>query len=137
MLIMIERIENLVSQIKYKDWDIIVAPMGGGHSIQVVLSSFDPQTGAPWRGRKWYISNFMTDEEIVSTIFKAILTAEEHECRENFLFKGKAIYGPHLSLDALVENADRKASRLASWTDPVFDGPPKREMIAVNAEEED
>ncbi|MFT3671328.1 hypothetical protein [Aestuariivirga sp.] len=57
----------------------------------------------PWWGRKWYISPNMTDGEIVQTVFKALLTAVEHETREQFLFKGVAIFDPHIDLDKLVQ----------------------------------
>lgn len=57
----------------------------------------------PWWGRKWYISPHMTDGEIVQTVFKALMTAVEHETREQFLFKGVAIFDPHIDLDKLVQ----------------------------------
>jgi hypothetical protein len=43
----------------------------------------------------------MTDAEILGTALKAVLTAEEHEARERFLYLGRAVYGPHMSLLAL------------------------------------
>lgn len=58
------------------------------------------------KGRKWYISPYMTDGEILQTIFKAILTYDEHEIREKFLFKGKRIFGPHHSLEDLMRIKD-------------------------------
>jgi hypothetical protein len=51
--------------------------------------------------RKWYISCFSTPSEVVHTAFKAVLTAEEHEVREAFCYKGEAIFGPHFSVDWL------------------------------------
>jgi hypothetical protein len=44
----------------------------------------------------------MTDSEIVSTCFKAVLTALEHEAREAFTFKGQAVYDAHLSVHELA-----------------------------------
>lgn len=63
------------------------------------------ETGAPlpWRGRKWLISEHMTDGEIVQTVFKATMTAAEHELREGFKYRGQPIFDPHYDLEKLVE----------------------------------
>jgi hypothetical protein len=53
--------------------------------------------------RKWYVSIHATKNEIVQTCLKCVLAATEHEARENFKYKGHAIYGPHFDPDALVE----------------------------------
>lgn len=45
-------------------------------------------------GRKWYMSQHMTDSEIIQTIFLAVTVWEEHERRERFRLDGKAIFGP-------------------------------------------
>lgn len=62
-------------------------------------------TGEPmsWNGRKWRLSQHMTDSEIVQTMLKAVLTAQEHEAREGFLYRGKAIFDPHYDVDLLWE----------------------------------
>lgn len=53
--------------------------------------------------RKWLLSTHMTKSELVQTAFKCLLTAVEHEARENFKYRGHPIFGPHLSVDKLVE----------------------------------
>lgn len=62
-------------------------------------------TGAiePWNGRWWRLSPHMVPQEIVQTMFKAVLTALEHEAREQFLYKGVSVFDPHYDLDQLVE----------------------------------
>lgn len=103
--------------------------------VQAVLEEKD-QRDEHWKGRKWYVSSHATDAEVIATAFKAVVTAEEHETREKFLYKGKAIYGPHLSLDALLGNADQVANRLGSLTAPIWDGPQK-ERTHVQTERTD
>ena len=39
---------------------------------------------------------------MIQTAFKAVLTAEEHETREAFRYKGQAIFAPHYNVEALV-----------------------------------
>jgi hypothetical protein len=53
------------------------------------------------RGRKFYLSPHMTDEEILQTALLAVILFEEHEVRERFTFDGKRIFSPHKSLAAL------------------------------------
>lgn len=59
--------------------------------------------GEPWRSRKWLLSEHMTDGEIVQTLFKATMTAVEHEVRELFLYRGQAVFDPHYDIEKLVE----------------------------------
>lgn len=48
-----------------------------------------------WRGRKWYLSQYMTNDEIVKTAFAAIKAAVEHEVMEGFRMDGKLLFNPH------------------------------------------
>lgn len=52
-------------------------------------------------GRKWLLSPHMTRSEVVATAFKAVLTYVEHEVREAFRYRGRAVFGPHINIDAL------------------------------------
>ena len=65
------------------------------------------QTGEPysWTGRKWLLSTYMTETEIVLTAFKALLTAYEHEARELFKVDGFAILDSHYSVNDMVRFA--------------------------------
>jgi hypothetical protein len=57
---------------------------------------------APWKGRKWRLSEHMTDGEVVATAFKAIITALEHEARELFKFDGQPVFDSHIDIHKLV-----------------------------------
>ena len=54
---------------------------------------------------QWFLSEHMTDSEVVQTAFKCVLTAIEHEAREQFKYKGQAIFGPHFNVNDLAELA--------------------------------
>lgn len=62
-------------------------------------------TGKPmsWKGRKWRLSPFMTDGEVVQTAFMAIMAANEHETRERFTYRGVSVFDPHYDIEKLVE----------------------------------
>ena len=58
-----------------------------------------------WTGRKWLISYWMCDTEVICTAYKAIQAAVEHEMREKFLVDGLAVFDPHRSLESMLEAA--------------------------------
>ncbi len=60
---------------------------------------------APWRSGKLYLSKHMTRQEIVGKAFSVIKSAEGHEMREWFRYRGRSIYNPHLDPDALWDIA--------------------------------
>lgn len=62
-----------------------------------------PATKQP--GRKWYISPFMTEGEVVQTALMAALAFEEHEVREAFTYCGRPLYGPHININAQLHIA--------------------------------
>ena len=105
-----KQIEEAIKNVTYKPgWSFIVNQAGCQSYVQVQL----PSEGAaiPWRGRKWLLSDHMTEGEVVQTCLMAVLAAEEHEAREAFEYKGKAIFGPHLSMDQLLTIADETEFR--------------------------
>lgn len=82
--------------------------------LQAETDTVDLDTGEPWpncRGRKWYLSPHMTKSELVATAFKAVLTFQEHEAREQFTYRGRRVFGPHIDIDALHEVAERTDPR--------------------------
>ena len=87
-----------VGEIQYKDW-IFHISMDGPHPILQL------EMPGGMKSRKWLLSPHMTEGEFVQTCLKAVLTAEEHEAREKFLYDGMAVFGPHIDLEALVDAA--------------------------------
>ncbi len=93
------RLYEVLASIKYKDWTIEAKMEAAGWFLQIAFP--DEGMGIVWKSRKWRLSENMTRSEIAQTALKAVLTAEEHEARERFLYKGRAIFGPHHNIDAL------------------------------------
>lgn len=54
--------------------------------IQVLYEAPCSKTGSieTWRGRKWYLSDHMLDQEVVGTVYLAYKTAVDHEVMESF-----------------------------------------------------
>lgn len=99
-----KRLRETLVNIAYKEWTFRIEKDGIGlWFLQVVVNGPCAATNEAitWSGRKWRMSMHMTTSEVVSTALKAVLAAEEHEARERFLYKGRAIFGPHLNVEHL------------------------------------
>lgn len=92
--------------------------VGSDEGFYMQVSFHAPEEEQSWtgvrpstiqKGRKWLLSTHMTRNEIVQTCFLAVLTAVEHEVRENFRYRERKIFNPHFSPDVLWEVA-RKTS---------------------------
>jgi hypothetical protein len=95
-----DRVFDIVSRrIRYKDWWFAInSPADGFVAIRVTFVAPDnDRCGALLQhyGRPWLIDPASTDDEIIRTALLAVLTAEEHESREQFLVDGVAPYHPH------------------------------------------
>ncbi len=104
-------IRELMQSVEFMDWTFLVrqdSPTVRPY-MQVEATTLCNMGGEPftWKGRKWFLSDYMTKSEIIQTAFLAVQTAMEHEVRERFLYKGKSIFDPHYDVDALFELRSR------------------------------
>lgn len=100
----VETVEAILSNISYPGAKFVLRTHSINPYLQVEFDGCCNLSGVPitWRGRKWGLSFYMTKSEIVQTAFLAVLTAIEHETREKFLFKDRAVFGPHFDIERLV-----------------------------------
>lgn len=99
-------VESILDHVTYKvDWSLRVGIDDTRVFLQVLLRVFDHDVDdmVTHSGRKWLISPHMTRSEVIQTAFKAFLTAEEHECRELFRYRGVRIFGPHIDAESLAD----------------------------------
>lgn len=114
MTLTLETARAVLANVSFPDTDFIVVDEGrAGFFLQVQQTGACNVGGRPmtWRGRKWRLSNFMTKSEVVQTAFLAVLTAVEHETREQFKYRGAAIFGPHFDVERLVTLAANPAAQ--------------------------
>lgn len=105
----IVEVKRVMEHVTYEEKQFRVGVMGDGFFVQIEYMEPDVRTGedALQRGRKWYVSPYATDSEIVQTMLTAALASAEHQCREHFRYsaspggKSQAIFGPHFSVYAL------------------------------------
>lgn len=74
--------------------------------------------------RKWYISPFMTESEVVETAWACVTRSMMHVASEHFTYMGKRVYSQHFDVRA----------RLEMCVNDCFDG---REPLEKNNESQD
>ena len=99
------RICNIVSRVRFPQYNFDVESIGDEYYIQVYYNEADILTGAveEQKGRKWVFPKGQTNGQIVQTCFKAVLTSLEHRCREHFTYDGRLVMQPHLPLEKLIQ----------------------------------
>lgn len=97
-------VEYILQNIQYKDWQFEAVQ----ESADIILVRVYFQTGSYQYGRWWVIENDHNVSQVVQTVLKAILTAEEHEAREEFRYHGKRIFGPHIDVNFLSDSVGKK-----------------------------
>lgn len=64
-----------------------------------------------FKGRKWYLSEHMTDDEIVKTAWCAYEAAVKHEIMEGFKYDGIILFNPHTHFQALLAVSEHTVNR--------------------------
>lgn len=87
----------------------------GRFYFQISCERPDAITGVMGTGRsgKAFLSQHMTSSELVQVAFGLYKGYWEHEAREMFKWRGRRVFGPHISTEALWEVARRVDVRSA------------------------
>jgi len=106
------QIRTILDNIQFQDRRFRLLRKGDGFLVQVEYeeADIDIPGSAPTlqRGRKWYVSPFSTETEIVETAFKALRISNDHVLKEHFLYKGHRVYSPHFQIEARIEMCKNK-----------------------------
>lgn len=118
----VDRLERLVESIACQDYRFEVRMDDQRPFLQLHYQEPDVRSGElEWQhSRKWLLSPWMTDSEVVQTALKAALTSAEHRTREHFRYRDRAIFSPHWSVEWLWEHAETAQARdtqAARWSE--------------------
>ena len=109
--ITIEILESIIADIDAEYQGTKFQIFYGDHErsiwVQVGTERPDTYTGQMeiGKGGKAYLSPHATDDETVKKIFGLCISYVEHETREGFQYKGRRVFNPHASLEALYSIA--------------------------------
>jgi len=86
---------------------------GGRLFLQAVYTSKcnKSQEVKEWHGRKYYLSDYMTKDEIVKTAYVAFESAVQHEVMEGFTVDGIVLFNPHINFEELLKVSQKEVKR--------------------------
>lgn len=64
-----------------------------------------------WKGRKWYLSEYMTDDEIIKTAYSAFEFCIKHEIMEGFKVDNITLFNPHVNFEELLLISNKEVTR--------------------------
>lgn len=107
-----EEIQNILDNISFMDRKIVLIPKGldkkGNEYFLLQVQYQEEDVDNPGqvmlqRARKWYLSPYSTETEIVETVFAACKRSMDHVLKEHFLYRGQRIYSPHIDINARLK----------------------------------
>jgi hypothetical protein len=108
----IEDVRDIVDRCVFRDRSFEVMPKGDGYLLQVQY--WEPDVENPDRGdvlqkaRKWYVSPWSTETEIVETAFLACCRSMEHVVKEHFTYRNRRVFSPHFAIGERMSACDRE-----------------------------
>ena len=96
-------------EIRRPGYHLAVGQDDTGIYFQIYCQRPDTYTEAMGEGQggKRYLAYHTTPDEMVRIAFSILDAYDHHEDREAFLYKGKRVFGPHITIDALMSVADQ------------------------------
>jgi len=101
-----EELTKILAKISYKDWKFRVLKKGDGYLVQAFFNAPCTVNGGESTvqpTRKWYVSRWACESEVVRTVFKLVSAAELHEREENFKYMDAVIFDPHRDVKELAK----------------------------------
>lgn len=99
-----QQIQYILNQVAFKDRTFILMDKGDGFLLQ--MSYWEPDVEKPGsppveqKTRKYYLSPFSTDSEIVETAWLCVQRSQLHVASEHFTYQGRRVYSQHFDVEA-------------------------------------
>ncbi len=100
--------QDILSQIQFLDRKFTVQQKGDGFLLQLSYIEKDIYTDKPsvQKSRKWYLTAFATESEIVDTAYAACVRSMRHVTKEHFLYQNRRVFSPHFDIKARIDLCD-------------------------------
>lgn len=100
-----KEIEAILANIRFLDRKFLLLDKSDGFLLQLSYEEADIDTNElkKQKSRKYYVSPYMTETEIVDTAFFCVMRSQEHVTREHFLYKGYRVQSPHFSIGGRLD----------------------------------
>jgi hypothetical protein len=104
-------VEEIVSRLSFMDRKFRLLDKGEGWLLQ--MQYMEPDVDKPGSEpvlqstRKWYVSPFMTESEVVETAWACVTRSQMHVASEHFTYKGRKVYSQHFDVQARIDMCDK------------------------------
>lgn len=104
---------SILENVSFQDRKFILLEKGDGFLVQ--MEYMEPDVDVPGsepvsqKTRKWYVSPYMSESEIVETCWAAVCRSQLHIAGEYFTYKGRRVYSPHFHINARLTMCDKEA----------------------------
>lgn len=105
-------VSAVLDKVKFKDRVFLLHTKGNGFLLQ--MEYLEPDVEHPEKGpvrqatRKYYLSPYMTESEIVETCWLMVKRSQEHVASEHFTYEGRRVYSQHFDVRARVHMCDEE-----------------------------
>lgn len=118
----LQRVKKIIADVGFRENNVFYVGYYAGSHVVYLQHRYmrkDALTGEDeWGyGRKWHVSEYATESEVVLTALKAAITDMEHEVREDFEYKGAKIFQPHVDVNILAQASQFSDARPAPPTE--------------------
>lgn len=99
-----EHIQACLNDVEFQDRKFHLIEKVPGEVFLIQMSYMEPDVDHPENGpveqktRKWYISPYMTESEIVETCWAMVLRSQQHVASEHFKYRGRRVYSQHFDV---------------------------------------
>ena len=105
-----EEIQRIVDRVDFMDRNYRLMEKGDGYLLQMEYMEADVEKpgSEPVKQstRKWYISPYMTESEIVETCWACVCRSQLHVASEHFTYYGRRVYSQHFHVMERVRLCD-------------------------------
>jgi hypothetical protein len=100
----------MISHISFKDRTFRLLEKGDGFLLQMQYYETDinhPNTAPVLQStRKYYVSPYMTESEIIETAWLCVQRSQIHVASEHFQYHGRRVYSQHFDIEARIDMCD-------------------------------
>lgn len=91
----------------------IEADNNGTYFLQVIYDDVCRIDGEvrEWHGRKWRLSGYMIEDELIKTAYVAFESAVKHEVMEGFKVDNLVLFNPHVNFEELLKISNKEVRR--------------------------
>jgi hypothetical protein len=98
------KLAHIMDDVDFPDYEFFITEVEGELAIygEYLEECVDTGDMVIQQTREWKIAPGATKSDVVRTCFALVMASAEHKTREHFHYRGKAVFGPHITVGTLL-----------------------------------